>query len=102
MMLRKEKNRRKNLNTLDNDKDQPLKGKLIIQMYEKPSSRTRLSFHIAINQLGAGSITVKANELHLGKGGESYQIQLKSCLLMVMDFCLELIVTKKLRILAKI
>ena len=68
---KKRKNRRKNLNTLDTDKDQPLKGKLIIQMYEKPSSRTRLSFHIAINQLGAGSITVKANELHLGKGGES-------------------------------
>ena len=40
-------------------------------MYEKQSSRTRLSFHNAINQLGAGSITVKANELHLGKGGES-------------------------------
>ena len=40
-------------------------------MYEKQSSRTRLSFHIAIKQLGAGSITVKANELHLGKGGES-------------------------------
>ena len=40
-------------------------------MYEKQSSRTRLSFHIAINQLGAGSITVKASELHLGKGGES-------------------------------
>ncbi len=68
---KKRKNARKNLNTLDADKDQPLKGKLIIQMYEKPSSRTRLSFHIAINQLGAGSITVKANELHLGKGGES-------------------------------
>ena len=40
-------------------------------MYEKQSSRTRLSFHIAINQLGADSIAVKANELHLGKGGES-------------------------------
>ena len=48
-----------------------LKGKLIIQMYEKQSSRTRLSFHIAINQLGADSIIVKASELHLGKGGES-------------------------------
>ena len=40
-------------------------------MYEKQSSRTRLSFHISINQLGASSITVKAKELHLGKGGES-------------------------------
>ncbi len=68
---KKRKNKRKKLNTLDIDKDQPLKGKLIIQIYEKQSSRTRLSFHIAINQLGAGSITVKASELHLGKGGES-------------------------------
>ncbi len=68
---KKRKNGRKKLNTLDADKDRPLKGKLLIQMYEKQSSRTRLSFHIAINQLGADSITVKANELHLGKGGES-------------------------------
>ena len=68
---KKRKKKRKKLSTLDVDKDQPLKGKLLIQMYEKQSSRTRLSFHIAINQLGAGSITVKASELHLGKGGES-------------------------------
>ena len=68
---KKRKNQRKKLSTLEADKDQPLKGKLLIQMYEKQSSRTRLSFHIAINQLGAGSINVKANELHLGKGGES-------------------------------
>ena len=65
------KKNRKKLSTLDVDKDRPLKGKLFIQMYEKQSSRTRLSFHIAINQLGAGSITVKASELHLGKGEES-------------------------------
>ena len=68
---KKRKIKRKKLSTLDVDKDQPLKGKLLIQMYEKQSSRTRLSFHIAINQLGAGSITIKASELHLGKGEES-------------------------------
>mgnify|MGYP001497334313 FL=1 len=68
---KKRKNKRKKQSTLDVDKDRPLKGKLLIQMYEKQSSRTRLSFHIAINQLGAGSIIVKASELHLGKGGES-------------------------------
>ncbi len=67
---KRKKNRRK-LSTLDVDKDRPLKGKLLIQMYEKPSSRTRLSFYISINQLGAKSITVKASELHLGKGEES-------------------------------
>ena len=71
MTLKKEKKKRKNFNTMDPDKDLPLKGKLIIQMYEKQSSRTRLSFHIAIKQLGANTINVKATELHLGKGGES-------------------------------
>ena len=68
---KKRKNKRKKLSTLDIDRDRPLEGKLLIQMYEQPSSRTRLSFHIAINQLGADSIIVKASELHLGKGGES-------------------------------
>jgi len=68
---KKRKNNRKKLSTLEVDKDQPLKGKLLIQMYEKASSRTRLSFHLAINQLGGGTITIKSNELHLGKGGES-------------------------------
>ena len=68
---KKRKNKRDKLKTLDTDKDIPLKGKLLVQMYEKESSRTRLSFHIAIKQLGAGSITVNASELHLGKGGES-------------------------------
>ena len=63
--------KRKNFNTLDVDKDNPLKGKLLIQMFEKASSRTRLSFYLAIKQLGGGTITIKANELHLGKGGES-------------------------------
>ena len=67
--LRKQK--RKNFNNLEIDKDNPLKGKLLIQMFEKPSSRTRLSFYLAIRQLGGGTITIKANELHLGKGGES-------------------------------
>ncbi len=65
------KSKRRKLSTLEADKDKPLKGKLFIQMYEKESSRTRLSFHIAIRQLGARSITVKSEELHLGKGGES-------------------------------
>jgi ornithine carbamoyltransferase len=68
---KKRKIKRNNLNTLDVDKDNPLKGKLLIQMFEKASSRTRLSFYLAIKQLGGGTITIKANELHLGKGGES-------------------------------
>jgi ornithine carbamoyltransferase len=68
---KKRKDKRKNFNTLEVDKDKPLKGRLLIQMFEKSSLRTRLSFYLAIKQLGGGTITLRANELHLGKGGES-------------------------------
>jgi len=68
---KKRKNKRILFNTLEIDKDKPLKGKLLIQMFEKSSLRTRLSFYLAIKQLGGGTITLRANELHLGKGGES-------------------------------
>ena len=68
---KKRKIKRKKFNTLDVDRDAPLKGKLLVQMFEKSSLRTRLSFYLAIKQLGGGTITLRANELHLGKGGES-------------------------------
>ena len=62
---------RKKLSTLEVDKGAPLKGKLLIQMFEKSSLRTRLSFYLAIKQLGGGTLTLRPNELHLGHGGES-------------------------------
>ena len=68
---KRRKKNRKDLNTLDLDKNAPLKGKILIQMFEKPSLRTRLSFYLAIRQLGGGTITLRSNELHIGKGGES-------------------------------
>ena len=68
---KKRKNRRKRLSTLEVDKGSPLKGKMLIQMFEKASSRTRISFYLAIKQLGGGTLTLRSNELHLGQGGES-------------------------------
>ncbi len=68
---KRRKIKRKNFNTLDADKDSPLKGKLLIQMFEKSSLRTRLSFYIAIKQLNGGALTLRSDELHLNKGGES-------------------------------
>ena len=65
---KKRKKKRKNLNTLDIDKDNPLKGKFLIQMFEKSSTRTRLSFYLAIKQLGGGVLTLRPDELHLAKG----------------------------------
>ena len=68
---KKRKNNRKKLNTLDPDKDVPLKGKLLIQMFEKSSLRTRISFYLAIRQLGGSALTLRSDELHLSRGGES-------------------------------
>ena len=68
---KKRKNLRKKLSTLEVDKGAPLKGKLLIQMFEKSSLRTRLSFELAMKQLAGGTITLRSNELHLGQDGES-------------------------------
>ena len=68
---KKRKKKREKLHTLTVDKGSPLKGKILIQMFEKASSRTRISFYIAIKQLGGGTLTLKSNEIHLGRGGES-------------------------------
>ena len=70
---KKRKNARKSLNNLDQDKSTPLKGKLLIQMFEKSSLRTRLSFYLAIKQLGGSTLTLRPDELHLSKGGESIE-----------------------------
>ena len=70
---KRRKQKRQKLNTLQPDIDNPLRGKLLIQMFEKSSLRTRLSFYLAIRQLGGGTITLRSNELHLGEGGESLE-----------------------------
>ena len=68
---KRRKFKRKKLKTLESDSGQPLKGKLLIQMFEKSSLRTRLSFYLAIRQLGGSALTLRPDELHLSKGGES-------------------------------
>ena len=70
---KRRKNARKKLNKLDIDKGEPLKGKLLIQMFEKSSLRTRLSFFLAISQLGGRTLTLRKDELHLSEGGESIE-----------------------------
>ncbi|MDA9731204.1 ornithine carbamoyltransferase [Candidatus Pelagibacter sp.] len=70
---KKRKNARKKLDNLEVDKGAPLKGKLLIQMFEKSSLRTRLSFYLAIKQLGGSTLTLRPDELHLSKGGESIE-----------------------------
>ena len=70
---KKRKSARKKFNNLEVDRGTPLKGKLLIQMFEKSSLRTRLSFYLAIKQLGGSTLTLRPDELHLSKGGESIE-----------------------------
>ncbi len=70
---KRRKKLRKKLHNLEVDKGSPLKGKLLIQMFEKSSLRTRLSFYLAIKQLGGSTLTLRPDELHLSKGGESIE-----------------------------
>ena len=55
------KNARGKLSILEVDKGAPLKGKLLLQMFEKSSLRTRLSFYLAIKQLGGSTLTLRPN-----------------------------------------
>jgi ornithine carbamoyltransferase len=45
-----------------------LRGKSVAMIFEKPSTRTRVSFEVAIAQLGAHPIVLNAGELQLGRG----------------------------------
>ena len=62
---------RKNLNKSAPDEDKPFEGKSMAMIFEKPSTRTRMSFDIAIKQLGGSSIILNPDGIHYGKGDES-------------------------------
>ena len=65
------KSKRKDLNKSAADFDQPFSGKSMIMIFEKPSTRTRISFDIAAKQLGGSSIILNPEIIHYGKGDES-------------------------------
>jgi ornithine carbamoyltransferase len=46
----------------------PLAGKTLAMIFDRPSTRTRVSFDVGIRQLGGESITLTGQEMQLGRG----------------------------------
>jgi len=50
------------------DEDAPLDGYALAMIFQKNSTRTRVSFEIGMRQLGGASIVLNANDTQLGRG----------------------------------
>ena len=46
----------------------PLAGRTLAMIFEKPSTRTRVSFEVAMRQLGGDVVVLQAADLQLGRG----------------------------------
>ena len=46
----------------------PLAGKTLAMIFERPSTRTRVSFEVAMRQLGGDVILLTSDEMQLGRG----------------------------------
>src|SRR5881392_1454089 len=46
----------------------PLAGKTLAMIFEKPSTRTRVSFEVGMRQLGGQVVMLSAGEMQLGRG----------------------------------
>ena len=53
--------------TKDGTADRPLDGKILAMIFEKPSTRTRVSFDVGMRQLGGETILLSGREMQLGR-----------------------------------
>jgi ornithine carbamoyltransferase len=50
------------------DDDQPLAGRMVALIFEKPSTRTRVSFDVGVRQMGGETMVLSGKEMQLGHG----------------------------------
>jgi len=50
------------------DADQPLAGRMVALIFEKPSTRTRVSFDVGVRQMGGQTMVLPGADLQLGHG----------------------------------
>ena len=50
------------------DDDQPLAGRMVALIFEKPSTRTRVSFDVGVRQMGGQTMVLTGSEMQLGHG----------------------------------
>ena len=50
------------------DPDQPLAGAMVALIFEKPSTRTRVSFDVGVRQMGGQTMVLSGKEMQLGHG----------------------------------
>ncbi len=50
------------------DDEQPLAGKMVALIFEKPSTRTRVSFDVGVRQMGGQTMVLSGSEMQLGHG----------------------------------
>ena len=66
-----QKKKRSNINKSAVDPEKSLADKTLIMIFEKASTRTRLSFELAMKQLGGQLLVLDSKESHYGSGDES-------------------------------
>ena len=50
------------------DKDTPLAGRVVALIFEKPSTRTRVSFDVGVRQMGGQTMVLSGADMQLGHG----------------------------------